>query len=349
MATGKEREKIITMYEEGKTVKEIVEKTEVPRATVQYTIGKWREKKHNEFESEENIEEEYIGDNEDPHDTPPIDPINSENQIEKTDVPEENSQPQSAVVAEELPDNDAPAEEFPETNKPDYLLGIESLVNVLSEGNKHLVKAIESAAQIEPVVKRNILAAISEFQKTIDQSFLQLNLATETIEEKAKTFEENAALLKDAAEHFKSASASPVVADQQKSEDPSFLIHLLFALMVYGLIFFTAIPMTRNIIYIINACLTFVSALLYGTALIFGRRNSTLAFCAVASIPLPGVLFAGYYFTVLDDVLRINWIYGLIAVPAAFLILGIVFLRNRAKAKAETETAETESKTKVEK
>lgn len=260
MATDKAKiRQIEQLLNRNVPVKEIVEKTQVPISTIYDIKAKLKamndspieqmdsENQMGETETKENSEQ---GNNETIQDGSPTGSGNQKTEVDFEDETTQSESPKTqdasdqnqmeedfrTDTAEELQDNDAPAEEFPETNKPDYLLGIESLVNVLSEGNKHLVNAIKSTAQIKPIIQKEVSVATSQFQQTIDQSSRQLNLATKIIEENAETFAENAALLKDAAEHFKSASVSPMVADQQKSE-PSFLIHMLFALMVYGLIF----------------------------------------------------------------------------------------------------------------
>lgn len=335
MATEKQKEKIIKMLEEGKSIREIENLMGVPRSTIQY-ISRNRKK-----ESEDNSEEYQ--------DCPPIDPANFENQVENNGSEEENF-PDDAPADDDLPDDelsdDAPADDdeiFPsdelenedpedlhkeenddssdmqqETEGSDFIPAIASLVKVLETGNTNLVRAIENTEKIESVVKSSVAVATAEFQKTIELASQNLNFATKTIEDNAERF-------KVSAENSVKPSGSSIPAQNESL----FRIHLLFALLVYLLVFFMAIPLTRDVIYIINGVMFFCASLLTGLALI--RKSNLLAFSAAASSPLPFVLFAGYYCTLLDPAIGKSWLYGLLAVPAALIITAIIYLKTKAR------------------
>ena len=333
MADKKKEERIITFLEAGKSIREIEELTKIPRSTIQYTAKKWRESNNaipetisanNELANEENQEEEqYNRDDEDTHDVPPINeesPETPENLEESPEDPSDESEEDDDEIfpSDELENEDPEDLHKEENDDSDFIPAIASLVKVLETGNTNLVRAIENTEKIESVVKSSVAVATAEFQKTIELASQNLNFATKTIEENAERF-------KVSAENSVKPSGSSIPAQNESL----FRIHLLFALLVYLLVFFMAIPLTRDVIYIINGVMFFCASLLTGLALI--RKSNLLAFSAAASSPLPFVLFAGYYCTLLDPSIGKPWLYGLLAVPAALIVTAIIYLKTKAK------------------
>ena len=333
MADKKKEERIITFLEAGKSIREIEELTKIPRSTIQYTAKKWRESNNaipetisanNELANEENQEEEqYNRDDEDTHDVPPINeesPETPENLEESPEDPSDESEEDDDEIfpSDELENEDPEDLHKEENDDSDFIPAIASLVKVLETGNTNLIRAIDKTEKIESVVKSSVAVATAEFQKTIELASQNLNFATKTIEENAERF-------KVSAENSVKPSGSSIPAQNESL----FRIHLLFALLVYLLVFFMAIPLTRDVIYIINGVMFFCSSLLTGLALI--RKSNLLAFSAAASSPLPFVLFAGYYCTLLDPAIGKPWLYGLLAVPAALIITAIIYLKTKAK------------------
>lgn len=333
MADKKKEERIITFLEAGKSIREIEELTKIPRSTIQYTAKKWRESNNaipetisanNESANEENQEEEqYNRDDEDTHDVPPINeesPETPENLEESPEDPSDESEEDDDEIfpSDELENEDPEDLHKEENDDSDFIPAIASLVKVLETGNTNLIRAIDKTEKIESVVKSSVAVATAEFQKTIELASQNLNFATKTIEENAERF-------KVSAENSVKPSGSSIPAQNESL----FRIHLLFALLVYLLVFFMAIPLTRDVIYIINGVMFFCSSLLTGLALI--RKNIMLAFSAAASSPLPFVLFAGYYCTLLDPSIGKPWLYGLLAVPAALIVTAIIYLKTKAK------------------
>ena len=329
MADKKKEERIITFLEAGKSIREIEELTKIPRSTIQYTAKKWRESNNaipetisanNELANEENQEEEqYNRDDEDTHDVPPINEESPETPENLEESPEDPSDESENEDPEDLLEEGNDSSDMQQENDDsDFIPAIASLVKVLETGNTNLIRAIDKTEKIESVVKSSVAVATAEFQKTIELASQNLNFATKTIEENAERF-------KVSAENSVKPSGSSIPAQNESL----FRIHLLFALLVYLLVFFMAIPLTRDVIYIINGVMFFCSSLLTGLALI--RKNIMLAFSAAASSPLPFVLFAGYYCTLLDPAIGKPWLYGLLAVPAALIITAIIYLKTKAK------------------
>ena len=329
MADKKKEERIITFLEAGKSIREIEELTKIPRSTIQYTAKKWRESNNaipetisanNELANEENQEEEqYNRDDEDTHDVPPINEESPETPENLEESPEDPSDESENEDPEDLLEEGNDSSDMQQENDDsDFIPAIASLVKVLETGNTNLIRAIDKTEKIESVVKSSVAVATAEFQKTIELASQNLNFATKTIEENAERF-------KVSAENSVKPSGSSIPAQNESL----FRIHLLFALLVYLLVFFMAIPLTRDVIYIINGVMFFCSSLLTGLALI--RKNIMLAFSAAASSPLPFVLFAGYYCTLLDPSIGKPWLYGLLAVPAALIVTAIIYLKTKAK------------------
>ena len=321
MADKKKEEKIIEMLASGMKVQEIEKQTGLKKSRI-YKIREGMKNAipetisaNNESANEENQEEEqYNRDDEDTHDVPPFNeesPETPENLEETPEDPSSESEDNDENESEnDDPEdllkegNDASSDMQQKTESSDIIPAFASLVKVLESGNTNLM--------------RGVAVATAEFQKTIELASQNLNFATKTIEENAERF-------KVSAENSVKPSGSSIPA----ANESLFRIHLLFALLVYLLVFFMAIPLTRDVIYIINGVMFFCSSLLTGLALI--RKNIMLAFSATASFPLPFVLFAGYYCTLLDPAIGKPWLFGLLAIPAALIITAIIYLKTKAK------------------
>ena len=328
MITEKKLKKVLDLLDSGMKVQDISAETGVSKSSI-YQIQKGIKDANEENQEEE----QYNRDDEDTHDVPPINeesPETPENLEESPEDPSDESEedddeifPSDELENEDPEDlhkeeNDDSSDMQQENDDSDFIPAIASLVKVLETGNTNLVRAIENTEKIESVVKSSVAVATAEFQKTIELASQNLNFATKTIEENAERF-------KVSAENSVKPSGSSIPAQNESL----FRIHLLFALLVYLLVFFMAIPLTRDVIYIINGVMFFCSSLLTGLALI--RKSNLLAFSAAASSPLPFVLFAGYYCTLLDPAIGKPWLYGLLAVPAALIITAIIYLKTKAK------------------
>ena len=326
MITEKKLKKVLDLLDSGMKVQDISAETGVSKSSI-YQIQKGIKDANEENQEEE----QYNRDDEDTHDVPPFNEENPEtpkNLEASPEDPSDESEDNEVFPSDELENedpedlleegNDAFPDMQQETEGSDFIPAIASLVKVLETGNTNLIRAIDKTEKIESVVKSSVAVATAEFQKTIELASQNLNFATKTIEENAERF-------KVSAENSVKPSGSSIPAQNESL----FRIHLLFALLVYLLVFFMAIPLTRDVIYIINGVMFFCSSLLTGLALI--RKNIMLAFSATASFPLPFVLFAGYYCTLLDPSIGKPWLYGLLAVPAALIVTAIIYLKTKAK------------------